>query len=246
VRGQQNEPTIEVIRPRGQRRPRAILFDYDGTLSLVRSGWRGFAIDFITATLAALAPQEPASGLEALAITHVDAYTGHPSVELMSWLGAEVGRRGGQAETPETYVQRAYAPLRAIVEERLQALRDGQLPADALLVPGARRMLDLLHAQSLPLWLVSGSQRPLLLHETELLGIADYFGEHIYGPLPSGPRFTKRAVIVQLLAETGIEGAELATFGDGAVETIEAHAVGALVVGVAYDEDKADGSLDDS
>jgi phosphoglycolate phosphatase len=245
VRGQHNEPTIEVIRLRGQQRPRAVLFDYDGTLSLVRSGWRQYAIDFIAATLAALSPEASASALEALAITHVDAHTGHPSVELMAWLGSEVARRGGQPETPETYVQRAYAPLRTIVEGRLQAARDSQLPADALLVPGARRLLDLLQAQDLALWLVSGSQHSFLLRETELLGIAHYFGDHIYGPLPGGPRFTKRAVIAQLLAETGIEGAELVTFGDGAVETLEAHAVGALVVGVAYDEDKADGSRDE-
>jgi phosphoglycolate phosphatase len=231
------QTAIEIVRPHRPEQLHAALFDYDGTLSLVRSGWRGYAIDFIVATLAALSPTEPRAHLAALATQQVDAFTGHPSGEVMAWLGEEVVRRGGQAQLPEVYVRAAYTPLRSVVAQRLDEVRAGRLAADELLVPGARAMLEVLHRRGLSLWLVSGSDRANLLLETELLGIAHYFGDHIYGPTPTGPRFTKRAVLRRLLADTGLDGANLVTFGDGAVETVEARAVGALVVGVAYDEE---------
>jgi phosphoglycolate phosphatase len=234
---------IEIIHPRQPIHIQAVLFDYDGTLSLVRSGWRAFAIRFIVDTLAALTPAAERDQLHSLAIERVDALTGHPTATLMTWLGTEVVRRGGQPAAPEEYVTRAYAPLWDVVEQRLAQVQRGELHRDALLVPGARTLLEQLYRSGLSLWLLSGSRHDYLVRETAILGIAHYFGEHIYGPLVGGSAFTKRAVMEQLLRDAGVAGTALLTFGDGPVETTEARALGAFVVGVAYDEE-CGGGLD--
>ena len=46
--------TLEVVRPRGARRSfRYAVFDFDGTLSLIREGWQGIMIPYFADELAA-------------------------------------------------------------------------------------------------------------------------------------------------------------------------------------------------
>ena len=53
--------TLEVVRPRGARRSfRYAVFDFDGTLSLIREGWQGIMIPYFADELAA-APGAAAS-----------------------------------------------------------------------------------------------------------------------------------------------------------------------------------------
>lgn len=44
--------TLEVVRPRGARRSfRYAVFDFDGTLSLIREGWQGIMIPYLQTNL---------------------------------------------------------------------------------------------------------------------------------------------------------------------------------------------------
>jgi phosphoglycolate phosphatase len=227
---------IEIIRQHSSTHPRLVVFDFDGTLSLVRSGWQQIMGDLMVETLLQ-APRDQAPPELRRAVDHFIAIsTGQPTVEQMAWLTTEVERHGGAAESPAEYKRRFEVRLRERIDRRLGELhRDARAP-DALLVPGARALLDALRQREVPLALISGTDRDAVVQEAGALRIADYFGTQIYGPGPHDPGFSKPATIARLLAECKLPGAALAGFGDGPVETAAARAAGGLAVGVALDE----------
>lgn len=218
---------------------RAALLDFDGTLSLVRRGWQRV----MRALMLEMLPAGDESG--AALATEVEAaihrLTGQATIHQMEWLAAEVARRGGNPEPAETYRRRYAERLAAHTERRLDMLQRGDLAADALLVPGARALLDALQARGALLILASGTDRDEVLREARALRIAGYFGAHIYGPGTHDPAFSKRAVIEWVLSSQRLAGPELLVIGDGPVEIAEARAVGAVAVGVAFDEERGAG-----
>src|SRR5207244_1493271 len=72
--------------------------------------------------------------------------------------------------------------------------------------------------------------------EVELLGLATYFGPHIYGALDDYQNFSKKMVIERIIADNNLRGQELIGFGDGFVEIEEIKRVGGVAVAVASDE----------
>ena len=60
--------TLEVMRPRGAHREfRYAVFDFDGTLSLIREGWQGIMIPYFASELAAA----PGAAGRALSLIHI-------------------------------------------------------------------------------------------------------------------------------------------------------------------------------
>ncbi len=90
--------------------------------------------------------------------------------------------------------------------------------------------------RGLTLYLASGTDLPFVQREAKLLGLADYFGEHIYGAQDDYRNFSKKMVIERLLEENNLRGEELLGFGDGFVEIEEVRRVGGVAVAVASDE----------
>lgn len=213
-----------------------VLFDFDGTLSLVRSGWQAVMRAMFLEALEPLTPDEPPLALAQQAEAAIDRLTGQATLVQMAWLAEQVAARGGQADPPAAYKARFAARLAGLVVARLEALRTGELSPDQLLVPGARALLEGLRERGVRLALASGTDRAEVLAEAQALGVAGFFGERIYGPGRHAPGFSKRAAIDMLLAEAGLPGGRLLALGDGPVEIADARAVGGVAVGVAFDE----------
>lgn len=228
---------LELIRILPGAPIRAAVLDFDGTLSLVRGGWQGVMRRLMLDML-------PAGDMNAL-VAEVDAaihdLTGQATIHQMAWLAEAVARRGGLPEPAETYKQWYTERLARRIDERLVALRNGALTPDELLVPGARALLDTLQARGIHLILASGTDRADVLREARALAIGDYFGAHVYAPGPHDPNFSKRTVIERTLEDARLMGAELLVIGDGPVEIAEARAVGAVALGVAFDEECGNG-----
>jgi beta-phosphoglucomutase-like phosphatase (HAD superfamily) len=110
-------------------------------------------------------------------------------------------------------------------------------------VAGGGAFLDALGRRGVALYLASGTEREDVQAEAELLGLAGFFGPHVYGPTPDGPPFAKADVIARALSAHGLDGDELVAFGDGVVEIEEAKKVGAVAVAVASDEE-GEGGVD--
>jgi phosphoglycolate phosphatase len=221
------------FRPRPQARH--VLFDFDGTLSLIRQGWPDVMLPMFLEMLPRQ-PGESDADLRQLLSDDILRLTGKQTIYQMIQFAERVRQRGGQPREPLWYKKEYLRRLEARIRHRLDGLRSGRIAPDDLLLAGARRLLELLRARGLSLHLASGTDEPDVRREAELLGIAHYFEGRIYGAQDDYQRFSKRRVIEHLLRETGLSGEYLLAFGDGFVEIENTKQVGGLAVGVASDE----------
>lgn len=214
------------FRPRPKLRH--AIFDWDGTVSLIRGGWIEVMVDVGIDSFPSLD--------RALLHAEMLALNGRPCIHQMVRISELILAAGGTPHAPEEY-QRIYAErLASAAADRLRTLRGGGSP-DAHTVPGAAGFLDALRARGITLSLVSGTPHPELIEEAALLNVAPHFGFRVHGPRDLADRdFTKRAAIHALVAEHQLASDELLLIGDGPVEMSEAKALGALAIGVASDE----------
>jgi beta-phosphoglucomutase-like phosphatase (HAD superfamily) len=108
-------------------------------------------------------------------------------------------------------------------------------------VPGTRELLESLQRQGIALYLASGTDLKYVQDEVQVLGLADYFGEHVYGALDDYRQFSKAMIVERIIRETQMPGKNLVGFGDGFVEIEEVARVGGLAIGVASNEDTRKG-----
>ncbi len=229
---------VEVVNPHVRRgRFRAAVFDFDGTVSLIREGWAGVMADL---GLDLLREQGLLRGPEADARTYLEEQmlrlSGKPSIYQMRRLADEVRARGGVPGDPEAYLREFLRRLFAVVDGRKDRLASGQAAPAEWVVPGTHELLDNLRRRGVALYLASGTDLAYVLSEAELLKLTGYFGQHIYAPADNTPNFSKRDVIAMILREHGIGGNELLGFGDGYSETVEVKRVGGVAVAVASTE----------
>jgi beta-phosphoglucomutase-like phosphatase (HAD superfamily) len=154
----------------------------------------------------------------------------------MIQLAEEVRRRGGTPLDPLAYKHRYHDLLMGRIRGRIDALAAGQARPEEWTLPGSHALLDGLRRRGVTLYLASGTDVDFVRHEARLLGLADYFGPHIYGAVDDYKSFSKQKVIERILCDEGIHGEELLGFGDGYVEIEEVRKVAGVAVGVASDE----------
>jgi phosphoglycolate phosphatase len=228
---------IEIVNPDLRRgRFRFVLFDFDGTLSLIREGWPQVMIPMMTAVLRQTGTKESDEELTAAVEEFVMRLNGRQTIYQMIRLAEEVRRRGGESLEPLLYKQRYHDLLMARIQGRLADLESGAASPEQWTVPGSHALLAELRRRGLTLYLASGTDLKYVRREAALLGLADFFGEHIYGALDDYRRFSKKKVIERILHDHDLHGAELLGFGDGFVEIEEIKRVGGVAVAVASDE----------
>jgi phosphoglycolate phosphatase len=228
---------IEVLRPALPRgRFRSVLFDFDGTLSLIREGWPQVMIPMMVDALRQTGTAESDAELTRVVEEFVMRLNGRQTIYQMIHLAEEVTKRGGAPRDPLEYKHRYHDLLMARIEGRLTALERGQAKPEEWTVPGSHELLEGLKRRGARLYLASGTDLKYVRREAELLGVAPYFGDHIYGALDDYKSFSKQMVIERILREEGLAGEELLGFGDGFVEIEEVRKAGGVAVAVASDE----------
>jgi phosphoglycolate phosphatase-like HAD superfamily hydrolase len=233
---------IEIIRSDFARGPfGAVLFDFDGTLSLIRRGWQDVMIPMMVEHLAATHSGESAAELAAVVEDFVARLTGRQTIYQMIELAAQVRARGGTPREPLAYKREYHDRLWKLVGDRVAALERGEAAADDWLVPGSRELLARLAAGGLPLYLASGTDADYVRREAAVLAIDQFFGPRIYGALDDYRQFSKAIVIQRILAERCLEGRQLVGLGDGYVEIQELRRSGGLAIGVASNEHSCTG-----
>src|SRR5260370_23659378 len=228
---------IEVLRLDLRRgRFRSVLFDFDGTLSLIREGWPQVMIPMMTAVLRETGTPETDAQLATAVEEFVMRLNGRQTIYQMIQLADEVRRRGGIPLEPLAYKHRYHDVLMERIRGRIADLQSGAARPEDWTVPGTHALLDNLRRRGLTLYLASGTDLKYVRHEAELVGVAPYFGEHVYGALDDYKSFSKQMIIERILRENGLHGEELLGFGDGYVEIEEVKRVGGVAVAVASDE----------
>ncbi len=233
---------IEVLRPDLPRgRFRSVLFDFDGTLSLIREGWPQVMIPMMVDVLRETGTAESEENLSAAVEEFVMRLNGRQTIYQMMQLADEVRRRGGRPLEPLLYKHRYHDLLMDRIRGRLEALASGAATPEEWTVPGSHALLEALRRRGLTLYLASGTDLKYVRREVELLGLTPYFGEHVYGALDEFRKFSKQMIIDRILKENDLHGEELLGFGDGFVEIEEVRGAGGVAVAVASDEVKRQG-----
>jgi phosphoglycolate phosphatase-like HAD superfamily hydrolase len=212
-----------------------ILFDFDGTLSLIREGWPEVMVPMFVEMLPAL-PGETEAARRQLCYDDIMRLNGKQTIYQMIQLAERVRERGGTPKEPLWYKREYLRRLDERIAARKQGVLSGEINRDALLVHGSRALLEFLQQRGFALYLASGTDEIFVREEAALLDIARYFGRHIYGALDDYRNFSKKMVIERILRENQIPGAQLLSFGDGYVEIENTKEVGGLAVAVASDE----------
>jgi phosphoglycolate phosphatase-like HAD superfamily hydrolase len=242
---------IEIVRADSLRsrlrqgKAHSVLFDFDGTLSLIRQGWQDIMVPMMVEILEATDTQETTEELTEVVTGFVDRLTGRQTIYQMIELCKQVAARGGQPLEPLKYKHDYLNRLWAHIRHRVQGLRRGTISVLDMVVPGTFGLLDDIRSRGLACYLASGTDQPYVLDEAEVLGLTPYFadgaGTRIYGALDQYERFSKAQVIQEILRTRQLGGNQLLAFGDGFVEIEETKAVGGIAVGVASDEARRQG-----
>ena len=231
--------SIEVVRlRRSSRAIRAALFDFDGTLSLIREGWQNVMVPYFCEALAEVADPSKESPEEIERVVHdfVDKITGKQTIYQCIQLAEEIKARGGTPLEPLAYKNEYLRRLQSRIQNRVDRMASGDAKPDDYVVPGARRFLTLLRESGVKLYLASGTDERFVKQEADLLRLTSFFDGGVYGAQDDYKTFSKAMVIARLLKVNQIDGAELVGFGDGYVEIENVREVGGYAVGVATNE----------
>lgn len=227
---------IEII-SRGAHagRTRVALFDFDGTVSLIRSGWMEVMVPMMVELLAETKSGETEEQLTAVVEEFVGRLTGKQTIYQMIELAENVEKRGGKPEDTLVYKKMYLDRLWTRIEYRIEELRKGHCSPEKYLVPGSRALLEMLVERGYKMYLASGTDDAYVQDEARLLDVHRYFSG-VYGALDDYKSFSKAILIQRIISSAEYAGEEFLGFGDGYVEIENVKQVGGFTVGVATNE----------
>jgi phosphoglycolate phosphatase-like HAD superfamily hydrolase len=227
---------VEICNPAANAlRSRIAIFDFDGTLSLIRAGWESVMVPMMVEALVELKSGETEDELRAIVEEFVGHLTGRQTIYQMIEFTEQMKKRGGKPLEPLEYKHIYHDRLMEKIKDRRDGLRAGRIAPDEMIVPGGRRLVESLKERGLTLYLASGTDQQFMREEASLLGVDTYF-DGVYGALDDYKSFSKKILIEKLIRESEFAGEEFLGFGDGFVEIQNVKEVGGVAVGVATDE----------
>jgi phosphoglycolate phosphatase len=229
-------PSVELPMPVAPRPEIShVLFDFDGTLSLIRQGWPEVMVPMFLEALPRVEGESEEQARQ-LVLDDIMRLNGKQTIYQMIQLAERITERGGSPREPLWYKHEYLRRLEGHIAERTSALAERRIHPDTFLVFGAITLLEHLRGRGLQLYLASGTDEFAVRREADLLGISEYFGPHIYGAQDDYKTFSKKIVIDRIISEHDISGRQLLAFGDGYVEIENTKTVGGFAVAVASDE----------
>ncbi len=215
---------------------RHVLFDFDGTLSLIREGWPAVMVAMMTEEILATGTKESPEEISRNCLDFVMRLNGKQTIYQMIELAGEIRKRGGHPQDPVVYKEKYHSRLLEKIGHRREALRRGEARPEDYLVAGTFGMLAAVRDRGLPMYLASGTDQKYVAEEAALLGLAPYFGDRVYGAIDDYRKYSKQKVIERILRDNKVEGSALLGFGDGYVEIQNIKSAGGVAVAVASDE----------
>jgi phosphoglycolate phosphatase len=120
--------TIEQVRAGASASSASVaLFDFDGTLSLIRSGWVDVMVPMMVEILLDLHTGESEQELTSIVQDFVWRLTGKETIYQMMEFADHVTRRGGYAMDPLEYKKMYLDRLWTKISGRVERLRKGQV-----------------------------------------------------------------------------------------------------------------------
>jgi len=235
---------LETVRDFPRGRFRRVLFDFDGTISLLREGWQRIMAPMMAEMIAGGGEVTPEIEDEVQDL--IDDTAGMNTIFQMECL-SDLVRWRGRVPEDEILNARGYKAiynerLMKPVRERLTRLERGELTVEQATVRGSLEFLRALRERGAVLYLASGTDHEDVEHEAALLGAAQFFDGGIRGAEEGpGEAHNKEEAILDILEEHQLQGAEVLVVGDGPVELENAKQHGCTALGVASDETCGEG-----
>ena len=158
---------IEIINseiPRGKIRH--ALFDFDGTISLIREGWQDVMLPMFVYILRNYTQTDETDEDRAVVVrVFGDRLTGKQTIYQMIQLREEIEKRGGQAKDPLEYKYEYLDCLWQRIHTRVDALKSGTQQPEEYLLPGTVELLNALKKHGADLYLASGTDLPYVRDE---------------------------------------------------------------------------------
>ena len=217
---------------------RAVLFDFDGTISTLRCGWEKVMKPLMLEMISG--GQEWDAALEREVDDYINESTGIQTIHQMKWLAETVKARRmnpGASDDPWWYKGEYNRRLMESVSARVRNVKDGILPRENYMIRGSEEFLKALKARGVKLYVASGTDHPDVLNEVAALGLSGYF-DFIAGAPVAAESCSKEKVIADLIQNEGLSGNDFAVIGDGKVEIRLGHEAGARTIGLASDEER--------
>ncbi len=212
-----------------------VVFDFDGTLSLIREGWPEIMLAMFVEMLPPRSDDDPAA-VGRMLFDDMMQLNGKQTIYQMIQFAERVKERGGTPHEPLWYKHEYLRRLETKIQDRIESLRTSRVSPEKYLLHGSTELLTLLAKRKMNLYLASGTDEIFVKREAELLGVTKFFGDRIYGAKDDYKSFSKKMIIERILRENNIRGENLLAFGDGYVEIQNTKEVGGLAVAVASDE----------
>ena len=227
----------DIIREVTRGKIKHVLFDFDGTISLLRKGWQEIMHPMMI---------EAICGDETL--THrmnnrvsefIDETTGVQTIVQMHGLVDLVREFGFVSEqnilSAQGYREIYNKALMVPVNARIVKLDDGSVTPDEMCVAGARSFVEAVASQGVSLYIFSGTNQEDVRNEAGKLQVAHHFTE-IWGALKTMKEYSKEKILTGMIEQHRLTGPEMLIIGDGPVEIRLAHEHGCISVGVASNE----------
>ncbi len=222
--------------------PKYAIFDFDGTVSLLREGWQNIMYSYFTQEVLSCpnAPSEEDSRAEVMEF--VDKLTGKQTIFQCIQLCETIKKYGGTPKEPLSYKTEYLRRLNEEIKQRYKNLEAGADPAQYR-VKGVLETVKALRERGIDCYLTSGTDEVDVLREAKLLGVDECFTS-IHGATDDkATQCSKEEVLKALINEKGFKGEDLIGFGDGYVEIELTKKVGGYAVAVATNEADSDTSV---
>jgi len=220
-----------------------MVFDFDGTVSLLREQWRRVMAQTMVEVISGETESSPEIQKEVE--RYIEESAGIQTIYQMRHLVGLVNKYGlvptDEVLTAEEYKEIYDHRLFKVVSEQLTMLEEDDLTRQDLTVPGVIDFLNLLRSCGVVLYVASGTDRKYVLREATALGVAHYF-QGIYAPDPTLPDYSKSWLVRKVIEWHNLTPGELLVVGDGPVEIVVAKKQGSFALGVASTE-KPEGGL---
>ena len=233
--------SIETVKEYTGSGIKCALFDFDGTISLIREGWQGIMIPYFCEVIKELGTDESDEAIYEEVREFVDRLTGKQTIFQCIALDEAVVRRGGEHREPIEYKNEYLRRLEIRISDRKKGLKDGSVSVESCTVKGAFELISKLKENGIKCYLASGTDEKDVIYEASLIGLADAFDGGIHGARDGMLDCSKEAVIKNMISNEGILPEELISFGDGFVEIELVATLGGYAVGVATNEKTGEG-----
>ncbi len=236
---------IEICNPDVEGRTKAIkhiVFDHDGTLSLLREGWEVSMKNLMIRAISGNRELDKrlSEKIRIRVSEYIELSTGIQTIQQMEKL-VELVKEFNLVPKSDINDKFGYKSLylkelMISVNERLKDIEDGRINKQIYHIKGAGDFLRELKQYGIELYLASGTDEKNVINEARILGYADHFEGKIYGSVDDIKKFSKRMVIESIIKDNSLNKFEFAVIGDGPVEIREGKKKSGISIGVASDE----------